>query len=450
MKLPVIAIVGRMNVGKSTLFNKLTHSEDAIVSSYPGTTRDLKYGRIFWRGQECDLVDTGGMDVEKDEQLEQRVVAAAKKAVADADVLLFVVDGLVGILPQERKLLSYYQKSGKPIVVGVNKIDGEKKSREMAQDVYSLGVKDVHIISAVSGRGTGDILDALFEYLPLESSAERDVKRKKIAIVGRPNVGKSSLINSILGEDRVIVADASHTTRDANDIPYDYNGKHYMLIDTAGIRRQAKVGHRWGDKRLGIIEKESVSASLRAIDRADVVLFVVEAQKTISAQDKKIAQIISEHNKPLIIVVNKWDVIPEKDSNTINEFIRYFHNSLPYLAWAPMIFISAKEHVRVTDTLDLVNTVIENYHRQLTEEELKPLCEYAQRLYAPKKTNVRKLKAPNVRFFRFVQKRVAPQHFYLQVNKPKDVPRAIPDIIERELRERFDFDGVKIIIEIDQ
>ncbi|MCW1930439.1 MAG: ribosome biogenesis GTPase Der [Candidatus Kerfeldbacteria bacterium] len=450
MKLPCIAIVGRMNVGKSTLFNKLTHTEDAIISSFPGTTRDLKYGSIFWRGRECLLVDTGGMDVEKDEQLEKRVVEAAQRAIKEADVILFVIDGLTGVLPQERKLLAQYQKAGKPIVLGVNKIDGNTKAAQMDQNIYSLGIKETHIMSAVSGRGTGDILDALFQYLPLEQTAERDVKRKKIAIVGRPNVGKSSLINSILGEDRVIVADAAHTTRDANDIQYDYEGKHYMLIDTAGIRKQAKVGHKWGDKRLGLIEKQSVDASLRAIERADVVLFVVEAQKSIAAQDKKIAQIISEHNKALIIVVNKWDVIPEKDSNTINDFIRYFHNSLPYLAWAPMIFISAKEHVRVTDTLDLVGNVLENYNRKLTIEELEPLREYAQNLYKPKKTNVRKHKAPNVRFFRFEQTRTAPPHFYLQVNKPKDVPRAIPDILERELRERFDFDGVKIIIEIDQ
>lgn len=450
MKLPTIAVVGRMNVGKSTLFNRLTKSEDAIVSSWPGTTRDIKYGRVFWRGRECIFIDTGGVDVEGDDQLEEGVVAAAHMAIDEADVILFLIDGLVGVLPQERKLLSFLRKKKKPIVLGINKIDGSSKSKIIEESVHTTGIAESIVMSGASGRGTGDLLDTLYEHLPLTTTEDFDVKRKKVAIVGRPNVGKSSLLNSILGESRVIVADAAHTTRDANDIPYDYEGKHYLLIDTAGIRKRSKVGHKWGDKRLGHIEQESVSAAIKAIERADVVMFVLEANKSIGVQDKKIAQLIADRNKATMIVINKWDLIDEKSSTTINEFIRYFHVALPFFSWVPMIFISAKDSLRVKETLDLVNQVTENYMRKISEEELLPVRNFAQSLYKPKYTNVRKNKKPNVIFGKFVQKRVGPQHFYLQVNKPKDVPRAIPDLVERELRERFDFDGVKIIIEMDQ
>lgn len=469
--LPVVAIVGRMNVGKSTLFNRLTEDDNAIVSSWAGTTRDINSAMVWWRGIQFELQDTGGLDVKDDEQLEERVIAAALKAASAADCILFVIDGQTGLLPADEKIARELRKTGRPILLIANKADNQRIGDELPGNVYELGFGDPLRVSSKNGRGTGELLDEVFETLNIHidpSTVEREVEetvdayeegdadgtptRKKhpirVAIIGRPNVGKSSLVNAILGEDRVIVADKEHTTRDTNDIRYRYNDQDYVLIDTAGMRKRKNVGNDWDDNRLAVIEKQSVSASIRAIERADVVVLMLESQKRVTAQDKKIADLANRFGgKGLIIALNKWDLIEDKDSNTISEFTDYFDQALPYLRWAPMIFISAQETVRVRKILDLVSQVAENYHRNISQEECNEIFHVIEKLYHPKQGGTRKYKKRNAGMKQLSQIGTTPPHFYLKARHPKDVPSALVDTIERELRDRHDFSGVRIVIE---
>ncbi len=445
-----VAIVGRMNVGKSTLFNRLTESQKAITSSWAGTTRDENTATVIWRGQEFDLVDTGGLDVKDDEQLEERVIGAARRAMSEADLILLVVDVKAGLLPQDRKLIAELRGSTVPVFLIVNKVDTTFQEDSVAGEVHTMNMEPFYLVSATTGRSTGDLLDAIHNALESRVSADVPDERTKVAIVGRPNVGKSSFLNSILGEERVIVADQAHTTRDTNDIPYTYNGREFLLIDTAGIRKRSNVGMRWADKRLGQIEKESVRGAIFAMERADVVLLVLEAQMRITAQDKKIADLANEHGKGLILVINKWDLVEEKDSNTITEFTDYFDQGLPYLRWAPMVFTSATDHLRVRETLDLVMKVAERYEKGLSDEELEPIFAKVANKYHPKQHNMRKYKKMNAGLAGLTQIAVRPPRFQLLAKRPKDVPAALPNIIERGIRDAYDFDGVKIVVEITQ
>lgn len=444
-----IVLVGRMNVGKSTLFNRLTDSERAIVSSLPGTTRDAHVGTVVWRGAELELVDTGGLDVKDDQQLEERVIAMARRSMHGADLIVLVVDGDAGVLPADKQFAVEVRATGIPSILVVNKVDSTTDEQNVSSVMHRLNLRPIVCVSAKNGRGTGDFLDVAYNLLqPSTDAAERmQASRTAVAIIGRPNVGKSSLLNAILGEDRVIVADKAHTTRDVNDIPCEYNGRSFLLIDTAGIRKKKNVGVRWPDERLGAIEKQSVRAAMHAIERADVVLLVLEAHRRIEAQDKKIAQLANERGKGLILVLNKWDLIEDKTPDTINTFVDYFNGALPFLTWAPMVFVSALDRTRVRKTLDLVTRVAENFHRQIPEEQLKDILYIARGTYKPKATNVRKWKKPQIVFKQFAQVDTAPPRFYLKTTRPKDVPLAMSHIIERELRDRFDFDGVQMIIE---
>lgn len=450
MKRQKVAVIGRMNVGKSTLFNRLTESNKAIVSSWAGTTRDTNSGLILWRGYEMELIDTGGLDVEDDEQLEERVISHAERAMREADAILFVIDGRAGVMPQEKELAKVLRTATVPVILAVNKVDNNTVERQAISEMHALGFEHTHMVSAKNGRGTGDLLDVIYEMIKPQYEADTPDRRTKVAIVGRPNVGKSSMLNAILGEDRVIVADQAHTTRDTNDIPYSYKGRDFLLIDTAGIRRRKKVGKKWGDVRLGEIEKHSVSGSIEAMRRADVVLLVVEAHKRITAQDKKIADLANEHGKALIIVVNKWDTIEDKDSNTINEFINYFDISLPFLRWAPMIFTSATEQLRVLETLDLVVQVTENYERRIDQEVLDEVLEAVKRQYRPKQSQIRKYRKKVAKMTALTQTGIQPPRFFFKVSRPKEVPAAMIKIMERELRDRVDLDGVRIVIEMDK
>lgn len=448
-KKPVVAIVGRMNVGKSTLFNRLTESQEAITSSWAGTTRDVNYGDVLWRGHEIQIVDTGGMDVEDDEQLEERVIAAARRTIGEADMVLFVIDGRAGVLPQDKDLADEVRKSGKPTLLVVNKIDSTQHEQNAMAEIHSLHFENVAYVSAKNGRGSGDMLDQVYDILKPDNAADVEVRRTKVAIVGRPNVGKSSLLNAILGEDRVIVADLAHTTRDSNDIPYTYKDHDFMLIDTAGMRRRKKVGKKWDDGRLGAIEKKSVQGSIDAIKRADVVLLVIEAQKRITAQDKKIIDLANEHGKGLVLLINKWDLIPEKDSNTINDFTDYFDQALPFLRWAPMMFISALDRLRVEETLDMVLEVSDNYHREIDQEILNAVLEKARRYYRPKPSKMRKYRVKPAVFNSFTQTGTKPPRFLLKAKNSKNVPKAIRQIMEKELRHLVNLHGVRVIIEIE-
>lgn len=448
-RLPTVAIVGRMNVGKSTLFNRLTETQHAITSSWAGTTRDVNTASVLWRGMQFDLQDTGGLDVEDDEQLEERVIEAAQRAIEEASVVIYLVDGVAGLLPKDKELVAELRNAKVPVILAINKLDNDTREMNVDSAVHALDFDASVMISAKNGRGTGDLLDAVMEALEGGAGdAQEEIRRTKVAIVGRPNVGKSSLLNAILGEDRVIVADKAHTTRDTNDIPYTYKDHDFLLTDTAGLRRRSRVGRAWSDGRLADIEKKSVGGSLASVDRADVVVLVLEAQKRVTQQDKKIAQLVESRGKALIVVINKWDLIPEKEATTINDFTDYFDSSLPFLRWAPMAFVSAIEGLRVRELLDLVLKVGENYEREVEQEELDTVLAIARGNYKPKQVDTRKYKKTIAVLKHLEQIGARPPHFYLKAKNPRAVPKAIVDIVRRELYDRFDFDGVQIVVEV--
>lgn len=445
---PVVALIGRTNVGKSSLFNRLTESLRAITSSWAGTTRDINRSFVSWRGQEFELWDTGGMDVVDDEQLQERVIEQSLRAMEEADLLLFVIDGQVGLLPQDIALGKELRKKNIPCIIVLNKIDSETHEASIPQDVYTLEFGKHITISAKNGRDSDVLLDAITEHITAIDIENAPTHETAVALIGRPNVGKSSLLNSILGYPAVVVADKAHTTRDTNDIPYRYNDHDFLLIDTAGLRKRVNVGKRWGDARLGSIEKQSARSSIEAMERADVALIIIEAQRRVTAQDKKIIQVTADRGKGMILVINKWDLIEDKTSTTINAFEKYFHGALPYLQWVPMIFVSATEHVRVRETLDMVLRVGENFHRRIEEESLEEILRVLRGQYKPKQSATRKYRRAIAKLQSLKQIGRRPPHFYLQTDRPKEIPTALPKILERELRHRFDFEGVKIIIEI--
>lgn len=448
MRKPVVALIGRTNVGKSSLYNRLTESLGAIVSSWAGTTRDVNRATVTWRGQEFELWDTGGVDVVDDAQLQERVIAQSVAAMESADVVLFVVDGQAGLLPQDRELLKEIQARKLDVVMVMNKIDNDNSEYDVPASLHKAPLKTKIMVSAKNGRDTDVLLDEIVERIDDVAVGSGPKDEIAVAIVGRPNVGKSSMLNSILGEELVVVADKAHTTRDTNDIPYTYKEKNFLLIDTAGLRRRTKVGKKWGDRRLGSIEKQSAQGSIQAIERADVVLLVLEAHKRVTAQDKKIIQVCQERGKGLIIVVNKWDLIEEKTPTTINEFAHYFDISVPFLRWAPMIFVSAIENLRVRETLDMVVRVGDNFNRRVSEEGLEGVLKVLRSQYKPKQSATRKYRRKIAKLKAIDQVGIRPPHFYLQTDRPKEIPQAIPRIMERELRDRFDFEGVQIRIEI--
>lgn len=450
MKKPIVALIGRTNVGKSSMYNRLTESLGAIVSSWAGTTRDVNRASVTWAGQEFELWDTGGMDVIDDEQLRDRVIAQSVHAMETADVVLFVVDGQVGMMPQDKEIVRELQKRDLSLIVVVNKIDSEKVEQDIPTSIHQIPFETKITVSAKNGRDTDLLLDAVLERVKAVDVGSGPKDQTTVAIVGRPNVGKSSMLNSILGEELVVVADKAHTTRDTNDIPYEYKGDHFLLIDTAGLRRRTKVGKKWGDKRLGMIEKESARGSVDAIERADVVLLVLEAHARVNAQDKKIIQVCQQRGKGLIIVVNKWDLIEEKTPTTINEFAKYFDISVPFLRWAPIMFVSALEDLRVRETLDMVARVGVNFERRVEQDALDDLTRFLRAKYKPKQSRTRKYRTPIAKIKGIEQVGIRPPHFYLQTDRPKEIPAALPKILERELRDRFDFEGVQIRIEIGQ
>ncbi|MBU0671257.1 MAG: ribosome biogenesis GTPase Der [Patescibacteria group bacterium] len=445
-----VAICGRTNAGKSTLFNKLSESNKAIISSLPGTTRDLNYAPISWTGKHYEIIDTGGIDIFDEKELESNIkkqIAAAQKA---ASVILYTVDGHENLSEADKKIIKKLVRKKTNFILVVNKIDSKKIQEKADPNFERLGVEHVAYVSSKNGSGTGDLLDIINKHLPEAKAKELKENVLKLAIVGKPNVGKSSLLNAILGEDKVVVSDIPHTTRDINDIEFAYKNKNYLLIDTAGLRKKAKVGN-WKDKRIAHIERQSVRSTLTTIEEADVVFLVLEAQKNVSDQDKKISQLAVNNSKGLIIVINKWDLIEDKTDKTYDEFIKYFHNHLPFLSWAPMIFISAKEKQRVHAILELAQEVHQNQNLEILSQELDQILNLVMKKYKPKQSQTitfgQKKKPLVLESLTQVDK--SPPTFILKTPKPKNVPQAMPNIIEKHLREEFEFLGtpIKIIIE---
>jgi len=437
MSKAIVAIVGRPNVGKSALFNRLIGRSIAIVEDVPGTTRDRIYADAEWSGAAFTLVDTGGLQVDgmlagennaTPEMLVDQVHHQAQIAIAEADVVVFLVDGKAGMTATDQNVADLLRRTKKPVILAANKIDGESR-RLAALEFYALGLGDPYAISALHGLGIGDLLDAMVAALPQEA-ADEDEASVKIAIVGRPNVGKSSLFNTLLGEDRVIVSDMPGTTRDAIDTHIEWEDQQLLLIDTAGIRRRGHIDPG--------IEKYSVLRALKAISRADVVLLLLDATEMVTAQDAHVAGYILEEEKGVVVLVNKWDLI-EKDSQTIVEFTRRIRAELQFLDYVPVLFISAKTGKRVDLVLSTALRVRQQRLLRVPTAELNQLVQDATIRHAPPSKAGRRLK-----FYYATQVAVDPPHFVFFVNDARLVHFSYQRYIENQLRERYEFLGTPL------
>ncbi|MBQ8069090.1 MAG: ribosome biogenesis GTPase Der [Solobacterium sp.] len=425
----VIAIVGRPNVGKSTIFNRIAGARVSIVEDVPGVTRDRIYARAEWTGHSFRLIDTGGIQL-ADQPYQKEIQAQVSIALEEADVIIFVVNGKFGLTDDDKYIARMLQKSSKPVVLAVNQIDDESRLANI-YEFYALGVGDPIAVSGVHGIGIGDLLDACVAKFP-EEEAHDESEGLRIAVIGEPNVGKSSLVNAILKEDRAIVANEQGTTRDAVDSAFVYDGKPYVIVDTAGIRKRGRVYES--------IEKYSVLRALSAIESCDVAVFLIDAEAGIREQDKHVAGYAHEAGKPVIIAVNKWDTV-EKDGRTMNEFTEKVRKEFVYLSYAPVLFISAKTGQRVTQLLPLAERVAENSRRRIPTNVLNEVIADTQvTTPAPARNGKR------FRIYYATQVNVQPPTFVLSCNDPKLMHFTYERFIENSLREAFDFEGTPIHI----
>lgn len=427
MSQDVIAIVGRPNVGKSTIFNRIAGERLSIVEDTPGVTRDRLYARCSWLTKEFRLIDTGGIQI-ADQPYQTEIKAQVEIAIEEADVIIFVVSGKTGLTDDDKYIASMLQKSKKPVVLAVNKIDDESRLANI-YEFYALGVGDPIAVSGVHGIGIGDVLDACINLFQEKDNTDKN-EGTRIAVIGEPNVGKSSLVNAILNENRSIVSNVQGTTRDAIDTPFTYEGKPYVIVDTAGIRKRGKVYES--------IEKYSVLRALSAIERADVVLFLIDAEKGIREQDKHVAGYAEEAGKPVVIVVNKWDTV-EKDDKTMNVFIEKVRTEFAYLAYAPIVFVSAKTRQRVMTILPVVDKVYENTLRRIPTNVLNEvIADFQMITPAPARNGKR------FRIYYATQVGVQPPTFMLSCNEPSLLHFTYRRFIENQLRQSFDFEGTPI------
>lgn len=431
MAKPLVAIVGRPNVGKSTLFNRLIGKRISIVEDTPGVTRDRIYGDAEWLEYKFTLIDTGGIEPASEDKIAIQMRRQAELAIETADVILFIVDGRDGMTSADREVGAMLQRCGKPVVLAVNKLDAPKY-HEAIYEFYELGLGEPYIVSAGQGIGLGDLLDAVCASFPKADASEED-DRIEIAIVGKPNVGKSSLTNALLGEERVIVSDVPGTTRDAIDTPFEQNGRKYLLIDTAGIRRKRAIEDE-------SIERYSVIRSLAAIRRADVVLFVCDASQGLSEQDVKIAGFVHEEGKPSVMIVNKWDLI-EKDTHTMDKFKKDMSVDLAFMNYVPFLFISAKTGQRVHKILELCNEVYAQSTRRISTGTLNDVVNEAVSMSEPPTQNGRRLK-----LYYATQVAIQPPTFVLFVNDSTLVHFSYERYLENYFRKTFGFSGTPIRI----
>ena len=434
MSKPIIAIVGRPNVGKSTLFNKLTGKRLAIVEDTPGVTRDRIYSECEWLNHTVMLVDTGGIEPKTDDGILSKMREQANVAIESADVIILVTDLASGVTANDADIASMLLKSGKPVVLCVNKCDRLGEPPAEFYEFYNLGLGDPIAVSSVHGHGTGDLLDECFKYIDFESEEEEDDYTIKVAIIGKPNVGKSSLVNRISGEERMIVSNVAGTTRDATDTEVENKYGKFVLIDTAGIRRKSRVDDN--------VEKYSVLRSYMAVDRSDVCVIMIDATEGFTEQDSKVAGYAHEQGKACVIAINKWDAV-EKETNTMSEFTKKLQNDFSFMSYAPFVFISALTGQRVDKLFELIISTYEQNCRRISTGMLNDMLSYATAKVQPPSDKGKRLK-----LYYITQASAKPPTFVVFCNRSDLFHFSYQRYIENQIRETFGLTGtpIKIVV----
>ncbi len=427
---PIVAVVGRPNVGKSTLFNRLAGERISIVQDTPGVTRDRIYADVEWTGRKFTLIDTGGMEIGAEDIILKQILQQAEIAIETADVILFVTDVKAGMTDDDKQVANMLRKTKKPVVLAVNKVDRMNRDSMDIYEFYELGIGDPIAISAGQALGLGDLLDEVISYFPEEIEDEEEEEVIKVAIIGKPNVGKSSLINKILGEDRLIVSNIPGTTRDAIDSPIEIDRQKYIFIDTAGMRRKSKIKEE--------IERFSIIRAVAAVERCDVAILLIDAKEGITDQDTKIAGIAHERGRAAIVAVNKWDSI-EKNDKTMNQYLKDIGNELAYMPYAPKVFISALTGQRINRMLELIQTVHQNHALRISTGVLNDVLIEATAMQQPPADKGRQLK-----LYYMTQVSIKPPTFVIFVNDRELLHFSYRRYIENQLREAFGFVGTPI------
>lgn len=430
---PIVAIVGRPNVGKSTLFNRIAGERISIVEDTPGVTRDRIYAEAEWVGKHFTIIDTGGIEPESEELIPKKMREQARLAMETADVILFIVDGKAGLTPADRDVALLLMKTRKPVILVVNKVDNRNLPDDF-YDFYELGFGEPMPVSSSIGLGTGDLLDEVVKSFPQEAETEKDEDIIKVAIVGKPNAGKSSILNKLIGEERVIVSPIAGTTRDAIDSYVELEGRKYLFIDTAGIRKKSKIYEN--------VEKYSVIRSYTAVERADVVLIVIDASEGVSEQDSKIAGLAHDAGKASMILVNKWDLI-EKDNHTMNEYTAKVREELPFMPYSPLLFVSAETSQRLHKIKASIDAVYDEAEKRVATGVLNDVIGEAVLMNQPPSDKGKRLK-----IYYGTQVGIKPPTFALFVNEKKLFHFSYQRYIENQLRENFGFEGTPIKIYI--
>jgi GTP-binding protein len=427
--LPVVSIVGRPNVGKSTFFNRLLGKRKAIVHDEYGVTRDRHYGETFWNGRDFNVIDTGGYLPDEMNVMTVGIREQVHIAIEESDVILFVVDVVTGINTLDKSVASLLREQDKPVILVVNKADNEER-RLNATEFYELGIEDLFPISSISGMGTGDLLDKVTEYLP-DTESEPEPELPKLAFIGRPNVGKSSLFNALLQDKRAIVTDIAGTTRDSLNSNLNYKDQDYILVDTAGLRRRTKVKEN--------IEFYSTVRTEKAIRECDIAILIVDAMQGFDAQDKRVLREAEKFNKGLMIVLNKWDLVPEKDTNTVREFEDYIYTSVPQLAYVPILTISAMNKQRVHNVLDMAQNVIQERKKEISTSDFN---DFIDQMLGEKPLPMKRGQQLKITYA--TQVKSNPPVFKFFMNSPHDLPPNYRKYIENKIRQRFGFMGVPL------